>query len=54
MAGIGFMSDGNTKENYEAVQIPENILIMNNTMTRQNMAFVAGKLCCPQQYHIQY
>ncbi len=31
MAGIGCMADGNTREDYSAAQIPEEILLFNNT-----------------------
>lgn len=42
MAGIGFMSGGNTKENYEAAQIPENIQIINNTIVNCSYGITGG------------
>ncbi len=42
MAGIGFMSGGNTKENYEAAQIPENIQIVNNTIVKCSYGITGG------------
>lgn len=42
MAAIGYMSDGNTKENYEAAQILERILIFNNTLVNNTYGITGG------------
>lgn len=42
MAGIGFMADGNTKENYEAAKIDEPIYIYNNTLLKNTYGICGG------------
>jgi len=42
MAAIGCMSDGNTKENYEAANIPELIYLLHNTMVDNHYGVTAG------------
>lgn len=42
MAGIGFMSDAVTFEDYRGAQIPESITIINNTICRNHYGMVGG------------
>lgn len=42
MAGIGCMSDANTRENYEGAPIPEPILIVNNTIVGNHYGLTGG------------
>ncbi len=42
MAGIGFMSDAVTLEDYRGAQIPESITIINNTICRNHYGMVGG------------
>jgi hypothetical protein len=42
MAAIGCMSDGNTKEDYQAADIPERIYLINNTMVNNHYGVVGG------------
>lgn len=42
MVGIGLMSDGNTKENYEGASIPEKIFLFNNTFVGNNYGLTGG------------
>lgn len=42
MAGIGFMADANTKEDYEGAAIPEPIAIVNNTIAENHHGMAGG------------
>jgi len=42
MAGIGCMSGGNSKENYEAASIPERVYIVNNTLIGNEYGLTGG------------
>ncbi len=42
MAAIGCMSDGNTKENYEAADIPEQVYLVNNTLVDNTYGITGG------------
>lgn len=42
MAAIGFMGDGNTKEDFSGAPIPEQILIFNNTLTDNGYGIIGG------------
>jgi hypothetical protein len=42
MAGIGCMSNGNSKENYEAASIPERVYIVNNTLVGNEYGLTGG------------
>jgi hypothetical protein len=43
MAGIGCMSNGNTRENYEAASIPERVYIINNTIDGNEYGLTGGE-----------
>lgn len=42
MAGLGCMSRGNTKENYEGASIPEPVYLINNTFVNNNHGVTGG------------
>lgn len=42
MAAIGFMGDGNTKEDFSGAPIPEQVLIFNNTLIDNDYGIVGG------------
>jgi hypothetical protein len=42
MAGIGYMSEGVTLEDYRGAEIPEPIAIINNTLARNQVGLVGG------------
>jgi len=42
MAGLGCMSDGNTRENYEGASIPERIYLINNTFVNNEYGVTGG------------
>ena len=42
MAGLGCMSDGNTRENYEGANIPEPIFLVNNTIVNHRYGVTGG------------
>lgn len=42
MAGIGCMSNGNTRENYEGAELEETIYIFNNTIDNNNYGIIGG------------
>ena len=42
MAAIGCMADGNTRENYEAADIPEPIFVVNNTFVNNQYGITGG------------
>jgi len=43
MVGLGCMSDGNTKENYEGAAIPEPIYVFNNTFVNNHFGITGGE-----------
>lgn len=42
MAALGCMSDGNTKENYEGADLPEPVLLINNTFAGNHYGVTGG------------
>ena len=42
MSGIGFMSDANTRENYEGAPVPEPVAIINNTICGNQYGITGG------------
>ena len=42
MAGIGFMGDANTRENYEGAPVPEPVTIVNNTLVGNYYGITGG------------